>query len=450
MKVITPVGASLFENYLKEGNGQVGSLYSKFRKMQDDGLEKPLSEEWEEWQPQIEVIRKKIQAWLRGRKNAAAEIYSLLKLHQRVNCPLQIYLLASETILSRLAVEMLLAELQQYQQFTSVNFDPQKDIIAGLQVANASDFKEQGMLNLMNRVNEIVGNSPKKAAINMTGGFKAVVPFLAIYGQLYDIPTYYIFENAEELIQIPQLPINFDFSLVEDYYTAFEDANKDEARNLKTRAEFLINLDNDPGEADKLLQDFINRQLFQTLEDEKIALTVYGKLLFNYFKRNYSRKIELESEKKPDSGNLVGEFMELKLYEFFMTTRTKDLEIYHSRKFGDYEADILIVNSLSGIVEVIECKSGGRIQFDNIREKKIKGLLPKVKEKYNGCEVHFLVYCYHHRNNWMHLKAKMKECADLAIKYGANRADWYWILGEKYSTQKISKNQINRIDLQEV
>ena len=142
--------------------------------------------------------------------------------------------------------------------------------------------------------------------------------------------------------------------------------------------------------------------------------------------------------------------MELKLYEFFMTTRTKDLKIYHSRKFGDYEADILIVNSLSGIVEVIECKSGGRIQFDNIREKKIKGLLPKVKEKYNGYEVHFLVYCYHHRNNWMHLKAKMKECADLAIKYGANRADWYWILGEKYSTQKISKNQINRIDLQEV
>ena len=132
MKVITPVGASLFDNYLKEENGEVGSLYSKFRKIQEDGLEKPLNEEWEEWQSQIKVIRRKIETWIRDRKNAAAEIYSLLKLQKQVNQRLQIYLLASETILSRLAAEILLKELRHYPQFISVNFTPEKDVILGL------------------------------------------------------------------------------------------------------------------------------------------------------------------------------------------------------------------------------------------------------------------------------------------------------------------------------
>jgi len=301
----------------------------------------------------------------------------------------------------------------------------------------------------MNRVNEIVGNPPKEAAINMTGGFKAVVPFLAIYGQLYRIPTYYIFENAEELIQLPQLPINYDFSLVEDYYTAFEDANKGK-QNLKTKKEFLINLDNDPGEAEKLLKDFINRQLFKTVEEGKIALTVYGKLLFNYFQRNYSKRSELESEKKSDSGNLLGEFMELKLYEFFMTTRKKDLEIYHGKRFDNYEADILIIDSAEKIVKIIECKSGGRVQFDDIKKKKIGGLLPKVKKEYCDYQIHFLVYCYHHRNNWKHLQTKMRECSRLAVENGADETGWYWVITEKHSTKKISEKQIEPIDLQEV
>lgn len=442
MKVIIPVGASLFENYLKEKNGQVGSLYSKLRNMQDAGLGKPYGKEWEELQPQVEVLRKKIQPWVRERENATAEIYSLFKIQDEVKRPLEVYLLTSETILSRLAAEIIAGELQQYHHFTSVNFDPEKDVITGLQIADSIYFKEQGMLNLMNRVNEIIGNPPGEAAINMTGGFKAVVPFLAIYGQLYGIPTYYIFENAKELIQLPELPINFDFSLVEDYYTAFEDANKDGVRNLKARAEFLINLDNDPAEAEIVLEDFIHRQLFKMVEDEKIALTVYGRLLFEYFRKNYFRKME--------SGNFLGEFMELKLYEFFLTTRPKHLQIFHSKKFDDHEADLLVIDPQKKIVEVTECKPGGNVPFKEIKNKKIMGLLPKVKKEYPGHQIHFLVYCYHHRDKWKHLQASMWECSRLAVENGADETGWYWVKADKHSTQRISKQQIKPINLQEV
>ncbi|RMF58781.1 MAG: putative CRISPR-associated protein [Calditrichaeota bacterium] len=388
------------------------------------------------------VLRKKIQPWIRNQESAAAEIYSLLKLQKKVGKQLEVYLLASETILSRLAVEILYEELQNHQQIKSVNFDPKVDVIPGLQVADPSYFRDTGLLNLMKRINDIVDNAPKKAIINMTGGFKAVVPFLAIYGQLYGVPTYYIFEEAEELIQIPEFPINFDFSLVEDYYTAFEDANKGNVDKLKTKSAFLINLDNDPGKAEKLLENFVRRQLFKIAETEKVSLTVYGKLLFEYFKTNYSSR--------GDSGNFIGEFMELKLYEFLITTRPKDLKIFHSHKFDNYEADLLIVDHNQKTVEVIECKPGGNVPFSDIKKKKIKGLLPEVKKQYRDYEIHFLIYCYHQSANWKHLQSKMHETSQLATQFGADKVKWYWIQTDKLSTQKISKQNIQEINLEEV
>ncbi|RMF60000.1 MAG: hypothetical protein D6748_05070 [Calditrichaeota bacterium] len=56
MKVITLVGASLFENYLENNNGQAKGLYKRFRELQNQRSEVPFPEEWQEWQSPIDVL----------------------------------------------------------------------------------------------------------------------------------------------------------------------------------------------------------------------------------------------------------------------------------------------------------------------------------------------------------------------------------------------------------
>ena len=47
--------------------------------------------------------------------------------------------------------------------------------------------------------------------LNATGGFKGMVPYLTLYGMFYDLPVSYIFEQSETLIQLPRIPLAFDW-----------------------------------------------------------------------------------------------------------------------------------------------------------------------------------------------------------------------------------------------
>ena len=68
----------------------------------------------------------------------------------------------------------------------------------------------------------------KNILLNITGGYKATIPYLTLMGQIYNLPIYYTFEETpghqSELIRIPQAPIAIDWGLFEKYSHIFQQA----------------------------------------------------------------------------------------------------------------------------------------------------------------------------------------------------------------------------------
>lgn len=88
--------------------------------------------------------------------------------------------------------------------------------VAGLQVKDPDRFRKEGIHNLfMILRKECVAwrqDNPeeRQAILNVTGGFKAVVPYLTLFGLMHRLEVVYIFETSNSLIRLPPLPINFD------------------------------------------------------------------------------------------------------------------------------------------------------------------------------------------------------------------------------------------------
>ncbi|MDR1836449.1 MAG: putative CRISPR-associated protein [Treponema sp.] len=89
--------------------------------------------------------------------------------------------------------------------------------IEGLQVLDARKLRETGLKNLVRTILEYVANDEYRwtydIILNPTGGFKGVVPFITILGMLYGRRCVYLFEFADELINLPPLPFSFDMRL---------------------------------------------------------------------------------------------------------------------------------------------------------------------------------------------------------------------------------------------
>ncbi len=86
--------------------------------------------------------------------------------------------------------------------------------IKGLQVFDARLFRETGLQSLTQTI-VTAANGTAETLLCPIGGYKIVVPFTAIAGMLLGLKSYYIFEGAETLIELPPLPVSFDQSLYE-------------------------------------------------------------------------------------------------------------------------------------------------------------------------------------------------------------------------------------------
>jgi putative CRISPR-associated protein (TIGR02619 family) len=127
----------------------------------------------------------------------------------------RITLLASDNAQGRVCAEMLKKTI--IDAFDVV--EPAVEIrrIEGLQVLDAKKLREHGLKNLVKTLLDYLANDEIRYSydiiLNPTGGFKGVVPFIAIMGMLYGRRSVYLFEFAEELINLPPLPFSFDMQL---------------------------------------------------------------------------------------------------------------------------------------------------------------------------------------------------------------------------------------------
>lgn len=220
-KVITMVGTSIFENYLKKEEDM--EFYTHMKEVRDKK-----SDEYEEEKDRIKIMKNKINKWIE--KNPAqalemcAEIKSIKKISEEVGDLLEVYFLTSDTILSNVSFELITENWEKFEGIKNFNFHPcefSKAVIKGLQVKDKKKFLE-GMKNLINKLSEISNYYWESIIINITAGYKATVPYLTILAQINKCPIYYIFEETDALIKIPNLPISLDWELFEKYWKKFE------------------------------------------------------------------------------------------------------------------------------------------------------------------------------------------------------------------------------------
>lgn len=457
-KVITPVGTSIFSNYMKEPEVSITTDYKNIE-------EEPVTA-WDDWEIERENIRQKVTSWAEGKLkksqfNVSAEIMSLIKILEAkdIQTDLQVYLLATETIVSRLAADILKVVLDgftnQSGHTVTIHFDVERDVIAGLQVKNETRFQEIGLVELIKKIEEIAShfkltkqsfvklrkkNIPEpilskleklkdqeyefkeqflkalqetvqgsqfiqdiltsariegryqQLLFNFTGGYKAVIPYLTITAQINDVPMYYTFEETlfskRELIEIPLLPVDFDFSIIEENYVAFESLNpKKEQRNLPSPGQFMKHLYGHQKEVEDKFKDLKEKyKLIEEIDENKenkIRLTVLGTLLFNKYQ-------DLFNSGKFHRQNLMSNLIELKLYEFY-TQQTKATKVVQGKKIGKKGFDIDVYIEDEETIIAIEVKPGDNIPFDVIEKQLREGGFEYLVHENNQQSFDYLV-----------------------------------------------------------
>jgi putative CRISPR-associated protein (TIGR02619 family) len=269
-KIITTVGTSLFENYHKKYRDTAfESAYNFFKNKEISAKELD-----DEKSRKKSLIDKFNSNYFKNNFDASAEIKSLIKLQEELKEDFDIYLLHSDTALGRLAAEIIKDNISLYEEYGLKISRVDIHLIEELKIQNRQKFI-QGMQELINNIYKISQNYWGNVVINITGGYKATIPYLTILAQVNQCPIYYIFENTDALIQIPNIPIDINWKLFEDYWKSFS----------------LIEKSNGIKESDlpeKFLKDC--RAFLESVDidnEHYCVLNPLGEILWNKYKEKY-------------------------------------------------------------------------------------------------------------------------------------------------------------------
>ncbi len=270
MKVVTMVGTSIFENFFENNdNSTVRNYYEDLKNKREN--------EYARNERKINNIKKEISKWIDKEKdkfNISAEVKSLKKISDELKEDLEVYLLASDTVISRLAGEILQEFIPKIVPKCEVK---KLEIIKDLQIWYRKDFNK-GMSNLISKIYEISGEYWDNVVINITGGYKATIPYLTILAQINNCPIYYIFEDTDALIKIPNIPFSkdwFDWEEIAKYNEEFLKLEK----GIDSKDDY-----------EKLIRsEFYQKYSFLiwTSEDTFAELNPIGKIIFEKFKTLY-------------------------------------------------------------------------------------------------------------------------------------------------------------------
>lgn len=325
--IITTVGTSFFENYSSSEvqdcfRGSHKGISKRIKTIRDESQS---SNDYDDFDIEIEEIEEilipiffkdihktKTDNSLKWQlkegvlnTSASAEITSILAIaeqEQSDNLEIEVYLLATDTVLSVFAAELIKKWFKQnkpeitvlFERPNSLNAQEESNhVIHKLSVSSNEDY-QQGFMNLISVVTKLI-QAKKKAKeetiLNITGGYKAIIPILTLVGQIEEVPLKYIYDessknNQVELVEVRNLPISFDWELGELYLDS-----------LSTEGLKII------GEKPETLNLLRNLSLVQK---NKFKLTPLGFL----FKEKLLHSL---TNKK----TLLGYLAELKVFEYF-------------------------------------------------------------------------------------------------------------------------------------
>ena len=163
--------------------------------------------------------------------------------------------------------------------------------IKGLQVDEAHTFRTVGIQNLFAFLDNSLGDTrftrDHEVVLNVTGGFKSVVPYVTLYGILRRFPVVYLFERSAEMIVLPPVPLYYDQALVNRAQKALAALRKEGVMARKDLDQLIR--DFTPGE-ESLFDAF-----FESDETGQATLSAFGQLLLDDTDLN-SLPVELSPE----------------------------------------------------------------------------------------------------------------------------------------------------------
>jgi len=177
-------------------------------------------------------------------------------------------LLCSDTLDGKLCAEVVKSILED-----KVECDVELKVIEGLQAIDGLKFRRNGLKNFLNIVTDYL-NQYYNIILNPTGGYKSLVPYMALAGMLYKKPVKYIHEESEEVITLSNLPVVWD----EDFLLRIEDKlRKIEKDGVISKDEWLKGIDfNDP-RYESLIEE----------DEGGITLSGFGIFFYEKFKLDY-------------------------------------------------------------------------------------------------------------------------------------------------------------------
>lgn len=156
---------------------------------------KCILETFENLSPTAEFLKSKL----------SAEIHSLVRIG--ITQEDRVILLSSNTSDGQACSKALEGYLSRHFNGIVV----QNQSIDGLQVQDSNLFERVGVVNYVRTCLSAINDfGAANVILNPTGGFKALVPYTVLIGMLKRVPCRYVFEQSEQLLTLPPLPVTID------------------------------------------------------------------------------------------------------------------------------------------------------------------------------------------------------------------------------------------------
>lgn len=161
-----------------------------------------------------------------GRVPASAELNILHRLP--VNPDDEVVLFSTDTAEGRCCSDELRRVIENDLGVEKVTVER----VEGLQVRDPQTLKSTGLINLSRILIGYLDDPQRQytggCVLCPNGGFKGVVPFMAVLGMIFRTPVVYVFEFAETVISLPPLPIGFAADLFDRAFPAMNWASEEE------------------------------------------------------------------------------------------------------------------------------------------------------------------------------------------------------------------------------
>ena len=397
-KLITTVGTSLITNNL-----EIGIIKEYFDKLKNNSYEKD--------NRRANKLKEELKKINTDKPTICAEIDSIRKIANEIKEDIEVYLIATDTILSPICAEYIQKWFENNKlNYSKISFYDKITIIPKLRIEKPDSDKEnkdyfyEGFQTLIEKLLEFSKGDKENTIFNITGGYKGIIPIITIIAQLEGIKLNYLFEESTDLIEIGQLPVTFNIEITRSIIDVL---NNEDLKLLDKNS--------------KIFKELISYNLIIE-ENNKIIPSKFSNIFITYFK----------NKDKAQKDNL-GYILEYILYYYFSVNKnekycdpmlndkinlffkpnTKEFKEQKKQPDGFIEVgdiDLELRNKEKEKV-ICEIKSlSGLLYYENYYEKQI---YPRI-EYYKPKEFHIYLYKITFKNKDssfenMKLKTKIDE-----------------------------------------